>query len=304
MRAMLGGRLGDLVRRTRVGRALLLMIDVLDQHNAPIAASAIAFDAFLSLVPLAAFAGMVLHRLHETDMIVRPLLRASPAPVADLISGAAERLSDDNAAVIAPISIAAFIWTTSSGLSTAMSVFEQMFHSPARPWWWRRGVAMVAIVATVAIVAAVTSVTVGIGMISAEAGKVAGVVVPTLTMVGMLSAFFRISVRRGPVYTRRRVLPGVLVTVVLWVITSALFSFYVSTLSRYATLYGGLAAVAIFLFWLWLLALALLVGGEVNAQLDGLRDEMAASRAASSKPATSQPGVRQPAAAGEGGAAP
>jgi membrane protein len=297
---MLGRRLVDLVRRTRVGRALLLMIDVLDQHHAPIAASAIAFDAFLSLVPLAAFAGMVMHRLHETDMVVRSLLRASPAPVADLIAGAADRLSEDNAAVIAPVSIAAFIWTTSAGLSTAMSVFEKMFHSPERPWWWRRGVAMVAIVASVAIVAAVTSVTVGIGMISPRAGSVAAVVVPTLTLVGMLSAFFRISVRRGPVYTRRRVLPGVLVTVVLWSITSALFSFYVTTLSRYATLYGGLAAVAIFLFWLWLLALALLVGGEVNAQLDGLRDEMAASRAPPSEtPASSAPVSR----AAAGGAA-
>jgi membrane protein len=290
MAPMLGGRLGDLVRRTRVGRALLLMIDVLDQHHAPIAASAIAFDAFLSLVPLAAFAGMVLHRLHESDLILRPLLRASPGPVAELISKASERLSDDNAVVIAPVSIVAFIWTTSAGLSTAMSVFEKMFHSPERPWWWRRGVAMVAIIASVAIVAAVTSVTVGIGMISARAGAVAAVVVPSLTMVGMLSAFFRISVRRGPVYTRRRMLPGVLLTIVLWSMTSALFSFYVSRLSRYTDLYGGLAAVAIFLFWLWLLALALLVGGEVNAQLDGLRDEMAASRAPPSA-ATSEAAV-------------
>ena len=31
--------------------------------------------------------------------------------------------------------------------------------------------------------------------------------------------------------------------------------------------------MAIFLFWLWLLALSLLVGGEVNAQLEGVRDE-------------------------------
>jgi membrane protein len=193
--------------------------------------------------------------------------------------------------VIAPVSIVAVVWTTSAGLSTAMSVFEKMFHSPERPWWWRRGVAMVAIIASVAIVAAVTSVTVGIGMISARAGAVAAIVVPTLTMVGMLSAFFRISVRRGPVYTRRRVLPGVLLTVVLWSMTSALFSFYVSSLSRYTDLYGGLAAVAIFLFWLWLLALALLVGGEVNAQLDGLRDEMAASRAPASQAPASEAAV-------------
>jgi membrane protein len=277
---MLGDRLWDFLRRHRAGRALLLMIDTLDQHHAPIAASAIAFDAFLSLVPLAAFGGMVMHRLHESgDLILGPMLRASPRPVAELVDGAVTRLLDADTAVIAPVSVAVFIWTTSAGLSTAMSVFERMFHSPERPWWWRRGIAMVCVVASVAIVAAVTSVTVGIGMMSARAGAVVAVIVPTGTLVGLLSAFFRIAVRRGPVFTRRRVMPGVLVTIALWAIVSAAFSFYVTTLSRYATLYGGLAAVAIFLFWLWLLALALLVGGEVNAQLDGIRDDPVASQA-------------------------
>jgi membrane protein len=279
MRAMLGDRLHDFIQRHRASRAVMMLISTLDQHHAPIAASAIAFDAFLSLVPLAAFGGMVMARLHESgDVLIGPLLRASPGPVADLVEGATTRLSQQSSAVIAPLSIAAFIWTTSSGLSTAMSVFEQMFHSPARPWWWRRAIAMMCIVASVAIVAAVTSITVGIGMLSRGAGALVAVVFPTATLVGMLSAFFRIAVRRGPVFTRRRVIPGVLVTTVLWAIFSALFSFYVATLSRYATLYGGLAAVAIFLFWLWLLALALLVGGEVNAQLDGVRDGPASSQ--------------------------
>ncbi|AUX46261.1 uncharacterized protein SOCE26_077660 [Sorangium cellulosum] len=51
----------------------------LDRHNAPRAASAMAFDAFLSLIPLAAFAGYVLSRSHEwSDVVVRPLLQAAP----------------------------------------------------------------------------------------------------------------------------------------------------------------------------------------------------------------------------------
>jgi membrane protein len=274
MRAMLGDRLWEMCRRHAAGRVMWMLIDHLDQHHALIFASAIAFDAFLSLVPLAAFGGMVMHLLHESgDVLISPMLRASPQAVRDLVDGAVTRLSGNDAAVIAPVSIAAFIWVSSAGISTAMSVFETMFHSPPRPWWWRRGIAMICVVAGVAMVAAVTSITVGIGMLSYEAGALVAIVFPTATLIGMLVAFFRIAVRRGPVFTRRRVIPGVLLTVILWAILSALFSFYVSTLSRYATLYGGLAAVAIFLFWLWLLALALLVGGELNAQLDGVRGE-------------------------------
>ncbi len=273
---MLGDRLLQMVRRYRAGRALLLLIDNLGDHYAPIAASAIAFDAFLSLVPLAVLAGVVMHLLHENgELWLGPMLNAAPVPVRALVAGTVNQT-----AVIAPVSIGAFIWTSSGGLSTAMSVFENMFHSPARPWWWRRGIAMICIVAAIAVIAAVTGITVGVGMLSRSAGAVVAILVPPAMVIGMLSAFFRIAVRVGPVFTRRRVLPGVLVTLLLWTILSAAFSLYLFTaLSRYATLYGGLAGVAIFLFWLWLLALALLVGGEVNAQLDGVRDDPPATPA-------------------------
>jgi membrane protein len=272
MRAMLADRIWDTLRKNRAGRALVLLVDNLDHHHAPIGASAIAFDAFLSLVPLAAFGGLVMHLLHENgEILLGPILRASPGDVRELVEGAIARFTGDSK-VIAPVSVVAFIWTSSAGISTTMSVFETMFHSPPRPWWWRRGIAMLCVLASLAIIAAVTALTVGIGLLSSKAGAVAAFLFPMATLVGMLIGFFRIAVRRSSVFTRRRALPGVLVTIVLWTLLSALFSFYVAALSRYATLYGGLAAVAIFLFWLWLLALALLVGGEVNAQLDGVRD--------------------------------
>jgi membrane protein len=267
---MLGDRLLQMLRRHRAGRALVLLIDNLGDHYATIAASAIAFDAFLSLVPLVALAGMVLHLLHENgELLLGPILSASPAPVRAIVEGTV-----NSTAVLAPVSVGAFIWTSSAGISTAMSVFENMFHSPPRPWWWRRGIAMIWVVAAVIVIAAVTGITIGVGLLSRSVGAVVAVVVPPATLIGMLSSFFRIAVRVGPVFTRRRVLPGVLVTLVLWTILTAAFSLYLFTaLSRYATLYGGLAGVAIFLFWLWLLALALLTGGEVNAQLDGVRDD-------------------------------
>jgi membrane protein len=94
---------------------------------------------------------------------------------------------------------------------------------------------------------------------------------PTLLLLAGLVSFFRLAVRR-PRSMRRRVFPGAVTTLVLWTITTGVFSFYIAKIARYATFYGSLATVAILLFWLWLLAVALLVGGEVNAQLEGVRD--------------------------------
>jgi len=271
---MLRDRLRVFVERHKAARAVYRLFVNLEHHNAPLAASAMAFDAFLSLVPLAAFGGFFMHKLHESgDVVIGPILRAPPKPVADLVEESIRRLSTDNAAVIAPVSFAAFLWTSSAGLSTAMVVFETVFRSPPRPWYVRRAVAMGCVLAFIAIIAAVTAVGIGGAMLSRPLGAALAVVLPTLTLSGMLSGFLRIAVRVDLVFRRRRVLPGVGVTLVLWALVSTAFSFYVSTLSRYTTLYGGLAAVAIFLFWLWLLALALLVGGEVNAQLDGIRDD-------------------------------
>lgn len=271
---MLRDRLRAFVERHRAARAAYRLFLNLEHHNAPLAASAMAFDAFLSLVPLAVFGGFFMHMLHESgDVLISPILRAPPKQVADLVEGSIGSLSGNGAAVVAPLSLAAFLWTSSAGLSTAMVVFETVFRSPPRAWYVRRAVAMLCVVAFIAIVASVTAVGIGAAMLSRPLGAAVAVVLPVATLGGMLSGFLRIAVRGDLVFRRRRVLPGVAVTLVLWGIVSTAFSFYVSTLSRYTTLYGGLAAVAIFLFWLWLLALALLVGGEVNAQLDGIRDD-------------------------------
>jgi membrane protein len=262
---------------SRAGNALALLYDSLDRHHGPIAASAMAFDAFLSLVPLAALAGYVLGLFHRSgESLLRPLMRAAPPPVAELVQTAVESLGNGGG-VIAPLSVGAFLWATSAGLSTAMYVFENMFWSRPRAWYWRRAIAVLCVFAGIAIVGAVTTLSVAAALASPLLGRIVGFTAPTLTLIGMLSAFFRISIRRDHVFRRRRVLPGVLVTVVLWALLSALFSYYVATLARYATLYGGVAAIAIFLIWLWLLALALLVGGEVNAQLDGVRGTEAGS---------------------------
>lgn len=271
---MLGARLRSLVLKYRLGRGLYVMIDNLDRHHAPVAASAMAFDAFLGLMPLTALAGYVLGHLHETgDILVSPVLHTVPTPAQDLVRSTFLRLSDASTTALTTISLAAFLWVSSSGLSTAMYVFETMFHSAPRPWWWRRLIAMGCVLGSVAIIAIVVGLAL---LIVTHTGSLGGQIVafamPTLVIVGMLAVFFRVALR-GPRPLGRRILPGALTTVVLWAIASAAFSLYVTTLARYATLYGSLAAVAIFLFWLWLLALALLVGGEVNAILEGIRED-------------------------------
>ncbi|WP_067813350.1 YihY/virulence factor BrkB family protein [Nocardia inohanensis] len=62
--------------------------------------------------------------------------------------------------------------------------------------------------------------------------------------------------------------PGGVVAVLIWLIISGGFALYVANFSSYDKTYGSLAGVVIFLVWLWLSNIALLLGAEINAELD------------------------------------
>lgn len=65
--------------------------------------------------------------------------------------------------------------------------------------------------------------------------------------------------------------PGGIIGVLLWVVASALFALYVANFANYSKTYGSLGGVIIFLVWLWISNVALLLGAEVNAELERSR---------------------------------
>lgn len=259
--------------RRRIGRPIALLVKNLDRHNAFGVANAMAFDAFLSLIPLLAVAGWVLSLLNEPpEVVLKPVLDVAPSPVKALASGEFLRLSA-GASAIPPISAVVFLYVTSSGISTAMSEFELIFAAPPRRWWQRRLIAAGCVLGSVALIALIGGASIALAQITGPIGRrILAFVVPPVFLVGAITFFFRIAVRHPP-RIRRHAITGAVVTVGLWSLLSYGFAEYVRTLARYATLYGSLAAVAMLLFWLWLLSLAMIIGGEVNAQLEGLRRE-------------------------------
>ncbi|MEO6503663.1 MAG: YihY/virulence factor BrkB family protein [Jatrophihabitantaceae bacterium] len=65
--------------------------------------------------------------------------------------------------------------------------------------------------------------------------------------------------------------PGGVLAVLIWIIASAGFAFYVSNFGSYNKTYGSLASVIIFLIWLWITNIAILLGAEFNAELQHAR---------------------------------
>ena len=65
---------------------------------------------------------------------------------------------------------------------------------------------------------------------------------------------------------------GALLAIVVWILASVAFGFYVSRFSSYNKTYGALAGVVVFLLWLWITNLALLFGAELDSELERGRE--------------------------------
>jgi membrane protein len=66
----------------------------------------------------------------------------------------------------------------------------------------------------------------------------------------------------------RWITPGGVLAVLVWVIASAAFAFYVANFSSYNKTYGALGGVIVFLVWLWISNIAVLLGAELNAEAE------------------------------------
>ena len=246
-------RLHHIAKRHTVGRILFRVFENLDRHDTPRVASAIAFDAFLSLIPILAIGGLLLQRRDKTgSLLLLKLFEGAPPQVIQLVDNEFLRLSDTSGFVLAPISGLAFLWVSSAGISTAMGVFETIYAVETRPWYVIGGLPALSLTAAAGIWVA--------GLSGAFGTRMVGILMPVTILIGLVAVFFRISIKRHRV-SKRHILPGAIVTVILWAIASTLFSLYVGKLAQFATLYGYLATVAIVLLWLWLLSMAIIVGG-------------------------------------------
>lgn len=255
----------------RLLKRLWAFVLVLDDHDAVGAASAMAFQAFFSLVPLFALAGWFCHRLLKTnESAFAPLFRLTPNAVSALADANVMQLTSEHAAILPPLSAIGFLWLCSGGIARAMLQFEYAFRMPPRSWLKRRGVAIAFVFGALVV----ASLSVGLGILMARLGPVSSMLATALVPFGALwllvGVFFRHATRRD-IGALRNGFRGALVTLFCWAILSLGFSVYVRELADYSQFYGGLAAVAVMLFWLWLMSLALLVGAEVNARLEGAR---------------------------------
>lgn len=248
------------------------------------AASAMAFDLFLAAIPMLALAGWLFAVLSRgSDAVLKSaslLVDLTPQEVRTLIW---EQLGQFSVTSVAPFALLGALWLASSAFNTLMAVLEVTVAAERRRWWVRRLIALACVLASILLfmLSGTLAVTLAGGPASVFGSLASGELpflnhashflllgLVLLSASALLSAFFRIAVIRPGV--KRRVWPGALLTVGTSGAASIGFAYYAAHLARFALFYGTLSAVAIVLGWLWIMCLMLLLGAELNLQLEDL----------------------------------
>jgi membrane protein len=89
----------------------------------------------------------------------------------------------------------------------------------------------------------------------------------------------------------RWITPGGLVGVLLWVLASVGFNFYVSNFGSYNKTYGSIGAVIVLLLYLYISSLTILFGATLNATLVRMKEEISGSQILDAKPANEKPDI-------------
>jgi len=279
----------------RVAALARRVVRGLFRHHAFDHAATMAFYFFLGTIPLFVVAGLLIGHIIKAEgleVVTAPLYRLLPGVTGGLIRNELRDIAAAEASSIAPLSVLGFLWLTSNGFHNLMDVFELLIGARPRSWLRQRAIALAWVMTTLTatcfcvwFLIVTTGITDNldvsrpapelmrrIGDALAAGWRRAGVlVVFAIVTSSGLAAFYRVAVVH-PRGVRRRVWAGTLVAMTLWTLVSLAFGAWVSTIGHYSVYYGSLATVAVTLLWFYLTSLAFVIGAEVNAQLEGVRE--------------------------------
>jgi len=244
-------------------------------------AAGMAYYFFLAIFPaLIAFIGILgLVEVDTTD-IVREIRQNFPggsgALLVDSVKGS-QNTSESTALGATLIGIGLALWSASSGFVALQKGLNVAYDVPEdRKFFAARGVALALLVAT-GLLGGVPSPFFVFGE-----GTFFNVVAWVLTVMAVI-VLFSIFYYLGPKREKpswQWVSAGGLLGAFIWIVSSAGFGVYAGDPSRYAKTYGSIGAVIALIFWLFLTSISILIGGELNAELERQAEKRKAHDAA------------------------
>ncbi len=251
--------------------------------NASLMAGGVAFFALLAIVPLLVAAlsiwGLFASPTDATRLI-RDIATGLPHSAQRLITQqlrSITRRSNGGLSITAAIGLLIALWSASSGTKRLIEAVNIAYDEAEE-----RGFVRLRALSLVLTIGALVFAFVAIALIAVVPTAIADAGVPrgarividiaiwvllALMMMGALAVIYRVGPdRRDPAW--RWVSWGAVIATVAWLIGSALFALYASNVGNYDRTYGSLGGVVVLMLWLFLTALVVILGAELNAELE------------------------------------
>ncbi|MEU5211571.1 YihY/virulence factor BrkB family protein [Streptomyces sp. NPDC020742] len=216
-----------------------------------------------------------------TEQLINQISAIAPADSGPTVHRALVSMARQSTAawVVMVGALVSALWSSCSYLA----VFRRALHSMHRakddrpPWRKAPRILMTALLLMALLISSAVALLVS-GPIAAWAGRALGLgdageatwnLLKWPLLMVLATVLAMVLFRSGPPSSRgvRRAVPGGVVAVLLWLVSSAGFAFYASYVGTFNRLYGSLAGSVVFLIWLWFSHLSLLCGAQFNVEL-------------------------------------
>jgi membrane protein len=255
-----------------------------DRDNVGIIAAGVAFYAFLAFVPLLGALVLVYGLVAEPSSVVQHMQAMTammPADAAQIIGDQLLSVSQTAAGkkgLGLLIALLLSIYGAMRGASAIITALNIVYNVEENRSFIKTTVIAVAL--TVGALLALLLAIIGISLLgaiedllpfSSPTVHLVLKIVFWIVAAGAIAFLIALIYRYAPNRTKPKwqwLSPGSITATLLWVAATLGFGFYVTNFGSYNATYGSLGAVVVFLTWLYLTAYILLMGGELNAELE------------------------------------
>jgi membrane protein len=236
---------------------------------------------FPALIALVSIVGIVFSPTQITDALNQVVGQLGPASAVETLKGPIEGIASGGSktGIMLIVGVLAALWSASGYVGAFMRASNIMYEvDEGRPAWKLRPLQMLVTLAMILLVTLAAVAVVATGPVAEAIGSAVGVSDTFVTVwdyakwpvliaiVTLMLAILYYASPNAKVGRFKFITPGALVAVVVWIVASLAFAFYVSNFGSYDKTYGSLAGVVVFLVWLWITNVAILFGAELNAE--------------------------------------
>jgi membrane protein len=261
------------------------------------------FALFPTLVSASSLVGLAVHHASANyDRLLHYMALVIPPSAYGIVLETFNQITAASNGRKLTFGLAVALWAASAGFSAIQDSMNAVYKvKETRPYWKVRGGAVLISTLLSLMITAILSALLATDFFArlasvhiyhralALAAVIAIHTIGWIVAIGLLALLFAVIYYWGPNVKQRRwrwLTPGAAIGIIGWALASAGLRVYLHFFNSYTRTYGSLGAVIILLTWFYLSGLMLLIGGEVNSEIEAAATEqrLAAQSAAGLMP--------------------